>query len=173
MGAIRERLEAEFTALEAANVHAILDSTAAAPKVVKKIDVAFGKLEDLELTLDVFDGKLSAMRDDIATIEARNNSLETQTRSLERLQRAVEDLLASLTVRRQLPSLSVILFAPISSSFLTAEVLPLLHSALADCRVRVGGTRRASERMPQLGWSLAWPLCQAQPARTTPERHSP
>jgi hypothetical protein len=101
--AIRERLEAEFAALEAANVHAILDSAAAVPKVVKKIDVALSKLEDLELTLDVFDGKLSAMRDDIGTIESRNNSLETQTRSLERLQRAIKELLSVLTVRSDYP----------------------------------------------------------------------
>ena len=99
METIRERLEAEFTALEAANVHAILDSAASVPKVVQKIDVGFAKLDDLALTLDVFDGKLSAMRDDIATIEARNNSLETQTRSLERLQRALTDLLSLLSVR--------------------------------------------------------------------------
>lgn len=97
--AIRERLEAEFAALEAANVHSILDSAASVPRVVQKIDVAFAKLDDLSLTLDVFDGKLSAMRDDIATIESRNNSLETQTRSLERLQRALKDLLALLSVR--------------------------------------------------------------------------
>lgn len=98
MESIRERLEAEFTALEAANVHAILDSTASVPKVLSKINAAFTKLEDLELTLDVFDGKLSAMRDDIATIESRNNSLETQARSLERLQRTIKDLLSTLTV---------------------------------------------------------------------------
>jgi cell division FtsZ-interacting protein ZapD len=97
--AIREQLEAEFAALEAANVHAILDSAAAVPTVVKKIDVALSKLEDLELTLDVFDGKLSAMREDIGTIESRNNNLETQTRSLERLQRAIKELLSVLTVR--------------------------------------------------------------------------
>jgi hypothetical protein len=37
---IRERLEAEFSALEAANVHAILDSAALVPKVVSKVDGA-------------------------------------------------------------------------------------------------------------------------------------
>jgi hypothetical protein len=104
---IRERLEAEFTALEAANVHAIVDSAASVPKVVQKINVAFTKLEDLELTLDVFDGKLSAMRDDIAAIESRNNSLETQTRSLERLRRATKELLGMLAVRTLLLCLAL------------------------------------------------------------------
>ena len=99
MEAIRERLQAEYTALEAANVHAILDAAASVPKVVAKIDAAFGRIDDLDLTLDVFDGKLSAMRDDIATIEARNNSLETQTRNLDRLQRSLHELLGLLSVR--------------------------------------------------------------------------
>ena len=108
METIRERLEAEFAALEAANVNAILDSTAAVPRVLGSINTAFTKLEDLELTLDVFDGKLSAMRDDIATIESRNSSLETQARSLERLQRAIKDLLKTLTVCPHPPPLSLI-----------------------------------------------------------------
>ena len=47
--AIRERLEAEFTALEAANVHAILDSAASVPRVVGKVDAAFARLDDLEV----------------------------------------------------------------------------------------------------------------------------
>ena len=55
----------------------------------------------MQLTLDVFDGKLAAMRDDIAAIESRNNSLETQSRSLERLQRAASELLSHLSVRQK------------------------------------------------------------------------
>jgi Exocyst complex component Sec3 len=97
--ALRERLEAEHAALEGANVHALLDSEAAVPAVLQRIDVAFAKLEDLECTLGVFDGKLSAMRDDIAAIEACNGELEAQAHGLEALRKALTQLLSVLTVR--------------------------------------------------------------------------
>lgn len=99
VGALRARLESEHTAHEAANVQAILGSAAAVPRVIAAINGAGDRLSDLGLTLDMFDGKLASMRDDIGSIETRNNSLETQARSLERLRAATVELLHTLSVR--------------------------------------------------------------------------
>lgn len=99
VGALRAQLERKHTAHEAANVQAILGSAAAVPRVITTITAASERLSDLSLTLDMFDGKLTSMRDDIGSIEMRNNSLETQTRSLESLRTAVTELLHTLSVR--------------------------------------------------------------------------
>lgn len=57
------------------------------------------RIEDLDLTLDVFDGKLTSMREDIASIESRNNSLDAQARNLQALKNALLQLLQTLSVR--------------------------------------------------------------------------
>lgn len=62
------------------------------------------RIDDLDLTLDVFDGKLTSMREDIASIESRNNSLDAQARNLQTLKDALLQLLQTLSVRYpQLP----------------------------------------------------------------------
>lgn len=52
--------------------------------------------------LQVFDFKLRHMRDDIAAIEASNNSLERQARHNTALSRLLEQLLGGLGVDRHL-----------------------------------------------------------------------
>eukprot|EP00892_Ulva_mutabilis_P005436 jgi/Ulvmu1/3264/UM151_0012.1 len=105
VGALRARLEAEHTAHEAANVQAILGSAAAVPRVIQAITGAGERLGDLELTLDMFDGKLASMREDIGSIEARNNSLETQARNLERLRASTTELLHTLSAPKEVAAL--------------------------------------------------------------------
>lgn len=68
-------------ALQAANVHAILESGVAVEGVSERLNYAAGLLEDFEENLSIFDVKLRHMREDIAAIEARNNSLELQARN--------------------------------------------------------------------------------------------
>lgn len=66
---------------QAANVHAILESGSAAAGVAERLKHAAGLLDDLEQNLSIFDIKLRHMREDIAAIEAHNNSLELQARN--------------------------------------------------------------------------------------------
>lgn len=71
--------------LQAANVHAILESGPQASAVAGAVTHAEDLLEDLEEALATLDTKLRHMREDIAAIEARNNNLELQTRNSSKL----------------------------------------------------------------------------------------
>ena len=66
---------------QAANVHAILESGPAVAGVAERLHHATSLLDDFEQNLTIFDIKLRHMREDIAAIEARNNSLELQARN--------------------------------------------------------------------------------------------
>eukprot|EP00208_Stichococcus_sp_RCC1054_P005039 CAMPEP_0206147450 /NCGR_PEP_ID=MMETSP1473-20131121/33473_1 /ASSEMBLY_ACC=CAM_ASM_001109 /TAXON_ID=1461547 /ORGANISM="Stichococcus sp, Strain RCC1054" /LENGTH=516 /DNA_ID=CAMNT_0053544377 /DNA_START=270 /DNA_END=1816 /DNA_ORIENTATION=- len=94
--AFQDRLRAELTALEDANAVGILASTAGVTEIIGNIGYAEGLVEDMEESLHILDVKLRHMRKDIAAIEARNNSLELQTRNSAKLLGALDGLLASL-----------------------------------------------------------------------------
>ena len=59
--------------LQAANVHAILESGPLVQKVQVRLNDSIGLIDDLDETLAIFDLKLRHMREDITAIEARNN----------------------------------------------------------------------------------------------------
>lgn len=59
--------------MQAANVHAILESGPLVHKVQVRLNDSIGLIDDLDETLAIFDLKLRHMREDIAAIEARNN----------------------------------------------------------------------------------------------------
>ncbi|DBA75637.1 TPA: hypothetical protein ACH3X2_009071 [Trebouxia sp. C0005] len=90
------RLQDELAALEAANVHAILESGPLVHKVQVRLNDSIGLIDDLDETLAIFDLKLRHMREDIAAIEARNNRLELQTRNNGKLMAALEEVLFRL-----------------------------------------------------------------------------
>lgn len=79
--------------VQAANVHAILESGSAAAQVAERLDRATDLLDDFEQNLSIFDIKLRHMREDIAAIEARNNSLELQARNNSKLLAKLESAL--------------------------------------------------------------------------------
>ncbi|XP_057434895.1 exocyst complex component SEC3A-like isoform X1 [Lotus japonicus] len=94
--AFSERLKRELQALEAANVHAILESEPLIDEVLKGLEAASNCVEDMDEWLGMFNVKLRHMREDIESIEIRNNKLEMQsvnTRSLiEKLDKLLEQL---------------------------------------------------------------------------------
>eukprot|EP00891_Asterochloris_glomerata_P003138 jgi/Astpho2/3138/Aster-03421 len=94
----QERLQAELAALEAANVHAILESGPLVATVMLRLQDAISLINDLDENLHIFDIKLRHMREDIAAIEARNNRLELQARNNSKLLVALEELLDRLTL---------------------------------------------------------------------------
>ena len=59
--------------LQAANVHAILESGPLVATVMLRLQDAISLINDLDENLHIFDIKLRHMREDIAAIEARNN----------------------------------------------------------------------------------------------------
>jgi hypothetical protein len=78
---LEERLRREAAALEAANVHALLEADADLASLMSLLGSAQLQLDDLSMWLDVFNVKLTHMRSDIAAIESRNNRLERQSRN--------------------------------------------------------------------------------------------
>ncbi|XP_048331128.2 exocyst complex component SEC3A isoform X2 [Ziziphus jujuba] len=94
--AFSERLKRELLALEAANVHAILESEPLIDEVLQGLEAASICVEDMDEWLGIFNLKLRHMREDIELIETRNNKLETQSVNnkalIEELDKLVERL---------------------------------------------------------------------------------
>ena len=90
---LKESLESELIAIEEANVHGILESKSVVEKVVGDLHSALSLLDDLEESLNLFDAKLSIMKEDVATIEERNNELEIAASNKRGLEASLETLL--------------------------------------------------------------------------------
>ncbi|XP_076939859.1 exocyst complex component SEC3A-like isoform X2 [Bidens hawaiensis] len=97
---LSERLKRELHALEAANVHAILESEPLVNEVLQGLESAAVCVEDMDEWLALFNVKLRHMREDIQAIEARNNKLELQSLNYKSL--VVE--LDKLHVKLHIPS---------------------------------------------------------------------
>lgn len=65
--------------MQAANVHAILESGPFVHKVQARLNDSIALIDDLDETLAIFDLKLRHMREDIAAIESRNNRCSLTT----------------------------------------------------------------------------------------------
>lgn len=63
--------------LQAANVHAVLESGPFVQRVQMRLNDSISLIDDLDETLAIFDLKLRHMREDIAAIESRNNRYVT------------------------------------------------------------------------------------------------
>ncbi|OAE32849.1 hypothetical protein AXG93_1409s1160 [Marchantia polymorpha subsp. ruderalis] len=96
--AFSERLKRELTALEAANVHAILESEPLVEEVLQQLDAATTSVEDMDEWLGIFNVKLTHMREDIESIESRNNRLEMQAQNNSALVEELNKLLERLRV---------------------------------------------------------------------------
>ncbi|OIW20288.1 hypothetical protein TanjilG_08248 [Lupinus angustifolius] len=77
--AFSERLKRELHALEAANVHAILESEPLMDEVMQGLESATICVEDMDEWLGIFNVKLQHMREDIESIETRNNKVVMQS----------------------------------------------------------------------------------------------
>lgn len=93
-----ERLKRELQALEAANVHAILESEPLINEVLYGLEAATNVVDDMDEWLGTFNVKLRHMREDIASIETRNNSLQMQSVNNKSLIEELDKLLERLRV---------------------------------------------------------------------------
>ncbi|KAI4307575.1 hypothetical protein L6164_030747 [Bauhinia variegata] len=96
--AFSERLKREIQALEAANVHAILESEPLIDEVLQGLESATNCVEDMDEWLGIFNVKLRHMREDIESIETRNNKLEMQSVNNKALIEELDKLLERLRV---------------------------------------------------------------------------
>ncbi|KAK4768707.1 hypothetical protein SAY87_003848 [Trapa incisa] len=103
--AFSERLKRELHALEAANVHAILECEPMIDEVLQGLEVATNCIEDMDEWLGIFNVKLRHMREDIQSIETRNNKLELQSVNNRLLTEELDKLLEGLRVPAEFASL--------------------------------------------------------------------
>ncbi|GAV71624.1 Sec3 domain-containing protein [Cephalotus follicularis] len=96
--AFSERLKRELLALEAANVHAILESEPLIEQVLQGLEAATNCVGDMDEWLGIFNVKLRHMREDIESIETRNNKLEMQSVNNKALIEELDKLLQRLRV---------------------------------------------------------------------------
>ncbi|CAN6447700.1 unnamed protein product [Victoria cruziana] len=96
--AFSERLKRELLALEAANVHAILESQPLIEEVLQGLESAMVCVDDMDEWLGIFNVKLRHMREDIASIESRNNKLEMQSLNNKTLIEELDKVLGRLRV---------------------------------------------------------------------------
>ncbi|KAH0465483.1 hypothetical protein IEQ34_005586 [Dendrobium chrysotoxum] len=97
-----ERMKHELQALEAANVHALLESEAIIEEVLHGLEVAIICVEDMDEWLGIFNAKLKHMREDIELIEARNNKLELRSANHKELMEELDKLVGWLHIPPQL-----------------------------------------------------------------------
>lgn len=96
--AFSERLKRELHALEAANVHAILESEPLVDEVLQGLEAATICVDDMDEWLSIFNVKLRHMREDIESIETRNNQLEMQSVNNKSLIEELDKLLERLRI---------------------------------------------------------------------------
>ncbi|KAI3684798.1 hypothetical protein L6452_34024 [Arctium lappa] len=96
--AFSERLKRELQALEAANVHAILESEPLVDEVLQGLEAATICVDDMDEWLGIFNVKLRHMREDIESIETRNNQLEMQSVNNKALIEELDKLLERLRI---------------------------------------------------------------------------
>ncbi|KAJ6404814.1 hypothetical protein OIU84_012896 [Salix udensis] len=96
--AFSESLKRELLALEAANVHAILESEPLIEEVLLGLEAATNCVDDMDEWLGIFNLKLRHMREDIESIETRNNKLEMQSVNNVSLIEELDKLLERLRV---------------------------------------------------------------------------
>lgn len=96
--AFSERLKRELHALEAANVHSILESEPLVQQVLQGLEAVSVSVEDMDEWLRIFNVKLRHMREDIESIESRNNKLEMQSFNDQALVEELDKLLERLRI---------------------------------------------------------------------------
>ncbi|KAL6660621.1 hypothetical protein ACP70R_001656 [Stipagrostis hirtigluma subsp. patula] len=77
--AFSERMKRELVALESANVYALMETESVVEEVLQGLEIASICVEDMDEWLGIFNIKLRHMREDIQSIEWRNNRLELQS----------------------------------------------------------------------------------------------
>ncbi|KAI7886029.1 hypothetical protein K492DRAFT_156532 [Lichtheimia hyalospora FSU 10163] len=98
--ALEKRLLGELHALEAANVHAIIQSDERVRSVVDQIDEALQELDTMDNWLLLYSAELNSMGDDIREIESQNRGLQILAQNQQKLSRDLDYLLNAITIPR-------------------------------------------------------------------------
>ncbi|ETS61045.1 hypothetical protein PaG_04983 [Moesziomyces aphidis] len=95
---IEARLLDELSALESANIHAIIESDDRVALVVKHMEEALAELDMMDSMIAGFKVQLNARADDISHIESQNRGLQVQTSNQRTLMGEIENLINTINV---------------------------------------------------------------------------
>ncbi|GAA6036999.1 hypothetical protein JCM8097_005501 [Rhodosporidiobolus ruineniae] len=95
---IEKRLVGELKALEAASIHAIMESDDRVTGVLKQLDDALAELDKMDLMMGVYKTQLNLMTDDIAHIESQNRGLQVQTSNQRALLSELDKLMSTIHI---------------------------------------------------------------------------
>ncbi|GAA5808968.1 hypothetical protein MFLAVUS_002368 [Mucor flavus] len=99
--ALEKRLLGELHALEAANVHAIIQSDERVRSIVGHIDKSVQELEAMESWLSLYGAELNSMGDDIREIETQNRALQILNSNQHSLISELDGLLTAISIPRK------------------------------------------------------------------------
>ncbi|ORX62016.1 hypothetical protein DM01DRAFT_1315340 [Hesseltinella vesiculosa] len=98
---LEKRLLGELHALEAANVHAIIQSDERVQSMVDRIDSALQELDNMESWLSLYAAELNSMGDDIYEIETQNRGLQILTVNQNNLIKELDHILDTISIPRE------------------------------------------------------------------------
>ncbi|KAG2192485.1 hypothetical protein INT47_002164 [Mucor saturninus] len=99
--ALEKRLLGELHALEAANVHAIIQSDERVRSIVDHIDKSLDELDSMESWLSLYGAELNSMGDDIREIETQNRALQILNSNQHFLISELDGLLTAISIPRK------------------------------------------------------------------------
>ncbi|GAA94093.1 uncharacterized protein L969DRAFT_93478 [Mixia osmundae IAM 14324] len=148
---IEAQLVGELQALEAASIHAIIESDDRVDFVLKHIDEALAELDKMDKVFSMHKTQLNAMSDDIEHIESHNKGLQVQTSNQRALLLELEQLLDTINV----PADDLIALAQTSLESsegiakLEAAAVNLYKAILSTRDTTVGDMAAANEHVAQ------------------------
>ncbi|KAI9481520.1 MAG: exocyst complex component Sec3-domain-containing protein [Benjaminiella poitrasii] len=99
--ALEKRLLGELHALEAANVHAIIQSDERVRSIVEHIDRSLEELDNMESWLSLYGAELNSMGDDIREIETQNRALQILNSNQHALMAELDNLLTAISIPKR------------------------------------------------------------------------
>ncbi|KAG9304131.1 hypothetical protein G9A89_019693 [Geosiphon pyriformis] len=96
--ALEQRLLNELAALEAANIHAMVESDDRLTSVVHQLDKAIAELDHMDRWLTLYTAELNSMGEDIHHIESQNRGLQVQTANQNALLSELDRLIRSIII---------------------------------------------------------------------------
>ncbi|EIE80531.1 hypothetical protein RO3G_05236 [Rhizopus delemar RA 99-880] len=98
---LEKRLLGELHALEAANVHAIIQSDERVRSIVDHIDKSLAELDSMESWLSLYAAELNSMGDDIREIEIQNRALQILNTNQLSLITELDALLSAISIPKR------------------------------------------------------------------------
>ncbi|KAJ8295628.1 Exocyst complex component 1 [Rhodotorula toruloides] len=146
---MERRLISELKALEAASIHAIMESDDRVEGVVKQLDDALAELDKLDLMVGLYKTQLNLMTDDIAHIESQNRGLQVQTSNQRALLSEIDKLMSTIHIPES--DLSALVQESLESQQgiekLERSAVSLYKALLSTRDTAVGDMAAASERV--------------------------